>query len=171
LKHPHSGNNQLKCDQAIVDGDPPDLPENAYSAAACNFVSGCLNKIPMLRPTYPMLLQHPWLAPLSKPDVITEEDEEDETSEISTAATTPDIDLASPNIDGLKVPDVVVDQEVAEWVVAAIERKRLGKMAKITKPALHAAPLDAVKTPASSEKGLNDKASAEAKAGEVESTG
>jgi len=30
-------------------------------------VRGCLNKIPKLRPTYAMLLQHGWLAPLCKP--------------------------------------------------------------------------------------------------------
>ena len=36
------------------------------------------------------------------------------------------------------------DKEVADWVKAAIERKLSGKMAKSEKPALHAAPLDAV---------------------------
>ena len=36
------------------------------------------------------------------------------------------------------------DKEVADWVQDAIERKLSGKMAKSEKPALHAAPLDAV---------------------------
>jgi mitogen-activated protein kinase kinase len=36
------------------------------------------------------------------------------------------------------------DKEVGDWVKAAIERKISGKMAKSDKPALHAAPLDAV---------------------------
>ena len=47
----------------------------------------------------------------------------------------------------LKLPENVVDQEVAEWVLQAIEKRRLGKMAKAEKPALHAAPLDAVVSP------------------------
>ena len=36
------------------------------------------------------------------------------------------------------------DKEVADWVQTAIERKISGRMAKADKPALHAAPLDAV---------------------------
>lgn len=36
------------------------------------------------------------------------------------------------------------DKEVADWVNAAIERKRAGKMGQTEKPALHAVPLDAV---------------------------
>ncbi|KAI9726448.1 MAG: hypothetical protein M1828_001270 [Chrysothrix sp. TS-e1954] len=61
---------------AIVDGDPPDLPADKFSDAAHDFVSGCLMKIPKLRPTYAMLCQHAWLAPLLKPATISEEDEE-----------------------------------------------------------------------------------------------
>src|ERR1700761_6268149 len=62
--------------QAIVDGAPPDLPAETFSEASRDFVAGCLNKIPKLRPTYPMLLQHAWLAPVAKPATIMEEDEE-----------------------------------------------------------------------------------------------
>src|ERR1700761_3277422 len=62
--------------QAIVDGAPPDLPADTFSEASRDFVAGCLNKIPKLRPTYPMLLQHAWLAPVAKPATIMEEDEE-----------------------------------------------------------------------------------------------
>lgn len=72
-----------------------------------------------------MLLRHAWLAPLLKPPTISEEDEDD-------AATD---EAAAPGI---------VDKEVADWVTNAIERKRNGTMGKKAKPALHAAPLDAV---------------------------
>ena len=64
-----------------------------------------------------------------KPPTISEEDEEDE--EAGTA-------VAEPG-----APETV-DKEVAEWVRAAMDRKAGGKMGKAAKPALHAAPLDAV---------------------------
>lgn len=92
---------------------------------------GCLNKVPKLRPTYALLLRHPWLAPLLKPPTISEEDEE-----AAEEATTEDS-------SGLPV----LDKEVANWVVDAMERRRTGKMGKKAKPALHAAPLDAVPSP------------------------
>ena len=98
---------------------------------------GCLNKIPKLRLTYALLLRHAWLAPLLKPPVIAEEDElaaEESTDEA---------------ITGLPV----VDKEVADWVIDAMERRRSGKMGKRAKPALHAAPLDAV--PNSSQSAAN----------------
>lgn len=78
-----------------------------------------------------MLLRHPWLAPLTKPATITEEDE----------------DTASSAANGETVAPGIHDPEVAQWVAGALERKRLGKMGKKTKPALHAAPLDAVPNP------------------------
>lgn len=108
------------------------MPEEGFSAQARDFVRGCLNKIPKLRPTYAMLLNHGWLAPLSKPATISEEDELEE------------------ELDGLGLEDErsgkpnSYDKEVAEWVKAAIEKKRSGKMAEAEKPALHAAPLDSV---------------------------
>lgn len=74
-----------------------------------------------------MLLNHGWLAPLSKPETISEEDEE--------AA---EAGLEVPESDGTE------DKEVADWVIAAIEKKRLGKLGFSAKPALHAAPLDSV---------------------------
>ncbi len=46
--------------------------------------------------------------------------------------------------NSLKLPDNVVDAEVSEWVLRALEKRRLGKLAKAEKPALHTAPLDAV---------------------------
>nr|OQO27995.1 hypothetical protein B0A51_05120 [Rachicladosporium sp. CCFEE 5018] len=115
---------------AIVDGAPPDLPASDFSEAARDFVAGCLNKIANLRPTYPMLLQHTWLAPLLLPPTITEEDEE--------AA-----EAGEELPEGGKPAGDFVDKEVGEWVIAALERKRSGKMGFAGKPALHAAPLDA----------------------------
>ncbi|KAH8811425.1 kinase-like domain-containing protein [Xylogone sp. PMI_703] len=118
---------------AIVDGDPPDLPSDGYSTLAQDFVRGCLNKIPKLRPTYAMLLQHGWLAPLNKPATISEDDEDDEDEK-----------------DGSDIKNVQVesstteDQEVAEWVIAALERRKNGQVGESKKPALHAAPLDSI---------------------------
>ena len=117
--------------KAIVDGEPPDLPADNFSEAARDFVAGALNKIPKLRPTYAMLLRHPWLAPLVLPSTITEEDEER-------------VEEASP--DENTALDAV-NKEVALWVLNAMERKRNGTMGKKAKPALHAAPLDAVPSP------------------------
>jgi hypothetical protein len=85
-----------------------------------------------------MLLQHTWLAPLVKPTTIVEEDEDVEDFESDPAPT----DLAITDS-----PTDIVDQEVADWVAQAIEKRRLGTLGKSAKPALHAAPLDAVATP------------------------
>jgi len=94
-------------------------------------VRACLNKIPKLRPTYAMLLRHAWLAPLLKPPAITEADE----------------DQANEVADVTSATEGVVDIEVANWVVDAMETRRNGSMGKKSKPALHAAPLDAVPSP------------------------
>ena len=141
--------------QAIVDGDPPDLPKHGFSDTARDFVRGCLNKIANLRPTYAMLLQHSWLAPFSKPTTITEEDEEMDSNPVSESGNSSDGEARSPTSEKsegdmgktLKLPDDVVDPEVAEWVLQALEKRRLGKLAKAEKPALHAAPFDAVANP------------------------
>lgn len=117
--------------QAIVEGDPPDLPKDTFSDAAKDFVRGCLNKVPKLRPTYAMLLRHPWLAPLLKPPTISEEAEE-----------------AAEGTHQESTGPPVVDKEVSNWVIDAMERKRSGKMGSKAKPALHAAPLDAASSPA-----------------------
>jgi len=114
-----------------VDGEPPDLPAERFSEAAREFVRGALNKIPKLRPTYVMLLRHAWLAPLLLPPTISEEDEE-------AAEDSATDEAAAPG---------VIDREVAQWVTDAMERKRNGTMGKKAKPALHAAPLDAVPSP------------------------
>ena len=114
-----------------MDGEPPDLPSDKFSEAARDFVRRTLNKIPKLRPNYANLLQHPWLAPLLKPPIISEEDE----------------DLADKAVAQEVVAAGTSDKEVAEWVSSAMERKRNGTMGKKAKPALHAAPLNAVPSP------------------------
>jgi mitogen-activated protein kinase kinase len=75
-----------------------------------------------------MLLQHGWLAELSKPSTISEEDEDEEAAEAGA-------DLGSSGTE---------DPEVAAWVKKAIERKKNGLMGESQKPALHAAPLDSI---------------------------
>jgi mitogen-activated protein kinase kinase len=101
-----------------------------------------LNKIPNLRPTYAMLLQHAWLAPLAKPETITEEDEE----EVAAATEAEGGEAAGDT--GVSEPiEAVFDKEVADWVKGSIEKRRKGQMKRTEKPALHAAPLDAVQSP------------------------
>ncbi|KAL9095076.1 MAG: hypothetical protein Q9165_002679 [Trypethelium subeluteriae] len=152
---PETYNNIFSQLSAIVDGEPPDLPTEGYSEAARNFVHGCLNKIPKLRPTYAMLLQHMWLAPLLKPPTISEEDEEAAAGAaegiavsdaapgaIEAAEATASIPLTAAELD-----PTTADKEVADWVIAAIERRRNGTMGRSAKPALHTAPLDAVQSP------------------------
>lgn len=116
-------------------------------------------KIPKLRPTYAMLLQHAWMAPLVKPPTITEEDEEEAEAQaaaeaeaakapadaVSAEQITPD--ATSPISIG---DEQAADREVAEWVSAQLEKKRNGLLGKKAKPALHAAPLDAVPSPRAS---------------------
>lgn len=46
---------------AIVDGQPPRLDSKRFSKEAQHFVKSCLNKDPEKRPSYSMLLNHPWL--------------------------------------------------------------------------------------------------------------
>jgi serine/threonine protein kinase len=121
--------------QAIVDGDPPDLPAEGYSEAARDFVRGCLHKIPKMRPTYAMLLRHAWLAPLMKPPTISEDEEAEAAAEAGRDTSYSGETSFHPQ---------TADKEVADWVRAAFERKLSGKIGKSEKPALHAAPLDAV---------------------------
>ena len=124
--------------QAIVEGEPPDLPKG-FSEAAHDFVHGCLMKIAKLRPTYAMLLQHAWLAPLLKPPTITEEDEEDEEAAAAVGKNDngPQLGVNDPTA-------VTADKEVAEWVAEALLKRKNGTMGKKAQPALHNAPLDAV---------------------------
>ncbi|KAI9163210.1 Protein kinase wis1 [Paramyrothecium foliicola] len=119
---------------AIVEGEPPGLPETGYSDVAKDFVRGCLNKIPKLRPTYAMLLNHAWLKPLTKPQTITEEVEEGE-----------EADRVAEAVGKIDLNSGTEDQEVAEWVQGVLRRKKEGKDSDgSSRPALHAAPLDSV---------------------------
>ncbi|GJN67655.1 hypothetical protein PLIIFM63780_005097 [Purpureocillium lilacinum] len=119
---------------AIVEGDPPDLPSEGFSDAARDFVRSCLHKIPKKRPTYAMLLQHPWLKPFSKPQTITEEAEEGEEAEKVAEA-----------VGKIQLGGGTEDDEVADWVKGVLKRKqeRSGTGGP-SRPALHAAPLDSV---------------------------
>ncbi|KAI0008183.1 kinase-like domain-containing protein [Xylariaceae sp. FL0662B] len=129
---------------AIVEGDPPDLPEH-YSETACLFVHGCLNKVPKLRPTYQALLASEWLKDLSKPETITEEEEEAAENEASAEAVAGAAGKLDFSHSGTE------DAEVAEWVREVLEKKVNGQYGEESgKPALHAAPLDAVNSPMAS---------------------
>lgn len=137
--------------QAIVDGEPPDLPAEGYSDAARSFVRSCLHKIPARRPTYAMLMKHPWLKPLvaTSSAIMEEEEEEEEVEKQEAISTESPAETKNPAL-----PDDVVDAEVAEWVIQALEKKRLGKLSKSEKPALHAAPLDAIPATLTPENGV-----------------
>jgi len=87
-----------------------------------------------------MLLEHIWLAELHKPGTITEEDEE-------AAEQAAEQGLDIPEQATIPLHTTSGDEEVAAWAVAAIERRRAGKMGHGIQPALHAAPLDAVPSP------------------------
>ncbi|KAI1427433.1 kinase-like domain-containing protein [Xylaria sp. FL1777] len=125
---------------AIVDGDPPNLPDT-YSQTARIFVHGCLNKSPKLRPTYQALLASEWLKGLSKPETITEEDEEAQENDASAeavAGTADNIDISHSGTE---------DAEVAAWVKEILGNKTSGQYGEADgKPALHTAQLDAVAT-------------------------
>jgi mitogen-activated protein kinase kinase len=77
-----------------------------------------------------MLLQHGWLASMSKPAAIVEEDEDEDVEVVVQKSGTE-------------------DEEVAAWVKNALERKKNGLLASSAKPALHTAPLDSI-SPATS---------------------
>ncbi|KAI2639353.1 kinase-like protein [Xylaria nigripes] len=129
---------------AIVEGDPPDLPDT-YSKTARTFVNGCLNKLPKLRPNYQALLTSEWLKGLIQPETITEEEEEiqgDNASAEAVAGAAENVDISHSSTE---------DVEVAAWVKDVLEKKASGQYGEAAgKPALHAAPLDAVAGPLSS---------------------
>ncbi|TVY35140.1 Protein kinase [Lachnellula subtilissima] len=129
---PETYNNIFSQLSAIVDGEPPDLPAEGYSDLARDFVRGCLNKIPKARPSYGMLLQHAWLAGLSKPPTITEADEEEAEAGGNAAG------ASNVGHSGTE------DEEVAAWVKNALDRKKKGLLGEAVKPALHAAPLNSI---------------------------
>lgn len=115
------------------------MPEEGYSSTAHQFVEGCLNKKADLRPTYQALLNSEWLKGLTKPETITEEDEEAAENEASDEA----IASAADNVDVSK--SSTEDAEVAAWVKGVLEKKASGQYGeKVSKPALHTAALDAI---------------------------
>jgi mitogen-activated protein kinase kinase len=116
------------------------MPAEGYSATAVRFVKSCLNKKASLRPTYQALLNSEWLKDMTKPETITEEDEEAAENEASAEA----ISNAADNLD-MRKSGSTEDPDVAEWVQGVLERKTNGQYGDdVEKPALHAAPLDAV---------------------------
>lgn len=110
------------------------MPEEGYSDTSKEFVKGCLHKVPKMRPTYAMLLKHPWLKALTKPQTIAEEAEEGDEAE-----------QAAEAVGKMDLGSSTEDAEIAEWVNAVLQRKEEGKLdAGSSRPALHAAPLDSV---------------------------
>ncbi|KAJ8120969.1 hypothetical protein O1611_g10224 [Lasiodiplodia mahajangana] len=123
---------------AIVDGDPPDLP-GTYSQTARAFVNGCLHKAPKLRPNYQALLASEWLKGLSKPETITEDEEEARENDASAEAVADAAESIDISHSGTE------DAEVATWVKGVLEKKACGKYGEADgKPALHNAHLDVV---------------------------
>ncbi|GES62277.1 protein kinase wis1 [Aspergillus terreus] len=117
---PETFNNIFSQLHAIVHGDPPTLPESGYSDEAHAFVRACLDKNPANRPSYSMLLRHPWLAPLMQPPAADGDD------------------------TGADASSTTEDQEVADWVKEMLSRQARGLLHDGDKPALHAVALDAV---------------------------
>lgn len=125
--------------QAIVKGEPPQLPDEGYSDEAKDFVRSCLNKNASLRPSYARLLRHPWLAPLMEPP-------SSEQGNVSQALSDSPLQSSNPilSADYPAYPaHEVVDKEVSDWVRGCIEGLINSGSIK-ARPALHAVALDAV---------------------------
>ncbi|KAJ5091305.1 hypothetical protein NUU61_006175 [Penicillium alfredii] len=118
---------------AIVHGDAPTLPTTGYSDDAHAFVRACMDKNPNNRPSYNMLLRHPWLVPLMRPPSQPENEMTPQPSE------TPAPGEHSPYA-------MTEDKEVADWVHKQQELRKQGLLHDAEKPALHAVALDKVKT-------------------------
>lgn len=94
-----------------------------------------------------MLLQHAWLAPLVKPATIVEEDEEEAEAAAAADAEPKPSNVADSQVSS-EASEGVFDKEVADWVKDAIDKRKRGVLGKgAPKPALHAAPLDAMSSP------------------------
>lgn len=97
-----------------------------------------------MRPSYQALLGFEWLKDLTKPETIAEDEEEANENDASAdalAGAADRLDLSHSTTE---------DPEVAAWVHNAFERKASGQYEADKKPALHAAPLDAVNSPMAS---------------------
>ncbi|WEW54700.1 MAP kinase kinase Wis1 [Emydomyces testavorans] len=130
---PESYNNIFSQLNAIVQGDPPALPDEGFSSHAKDLVQCCLNKNAALRPTYTTLLRHPWLADLLSPPVSSE-------GEVEGGAA---FDKKGKDPDSPAQLDTA-DEEVAVWVKDALDRRKRGVMGRHAQPALHKVALDAV---------------------------
>ncbi|KAL4934509.1 mitogen-activated protein kinase kinase PBS2 [Aspergillus undulatus] len=128
---PETFNNIFSQLHAIVHGEAPSLPESEYSEDAHSFVNACLDKNPQNRPSYSMLLRHPWLSSLMQPP--TEPSNTD----------VPSMSLAD-GTSGELTPPATDDEEVANWVREMLEKRLSGLSKDANKPALHAVALDAV---------------------------
>lgn len=106
------------------------MPAEGYSEEAHAFVRACLDKNPKNRPSYNMLLRHPWLAPLMQPPTESGEDAPPEDSDSGDSAASA----------------ITADKEVAEWVKRQIKLREEGSLHPSEKPALHAVALDKVAT-------------------------
>lgn len=84
-----------------------------------------------------MLLQHPWIKALGKPETIEEEAEAEveATDNLLADAAARQLTIAAEGSG---------DPEVAKWCFDALEAKRMGLHPESAKPALHAVPLDSV---------------------------
>lgn len=117
--------------QAIVHGDPPTLPDTGYSNEAHAFVRACLDKNAKNRPSYNVLLRHPWLAPLMRPPSEVEGEMAPQPSE-------------NPAPGEHPTSSMTEDKAVADWVHRQLERREKGELRTSDKPALHAVALDKV---------------------------
>ncbi|EER26881.1 hypothetical protein D8B26_005567 [Coccidioides posadasii str. Silveira] len=135
---PESYNNIFSQLNAIVQGDPPTLPDEGFSSNAKDFVRCCLNKTPSLRPTYATLLRHPWLADLLAPPAsLLGGTEGGAAAEINATDRKGKGPLSAAEFD-------TADEEVAAWVKEALDKRKRGVMGRHAQPALHKVALDAV---------------------------
>ncbi|SAM04008.1 hypothetical protein [Absidia glauca] len=67
-KYPYAYDNMFAQLRAIVEEEPPTLPDH-YSEEARDFISACLHKEPSKRPTYAELLEHPFIQKYHDVDV------------------------------------------------------------------------------------------------------
>lgn len=101
-----------------------------------------------MRPTYQALLASEWLKDLGKPETIKEEEEEADENEASDEAVAGVTETMNIRLSGTE------DLEVAAWVKGVLEKKATGQYGEAAgKPALHAAPLDAIGSPLGSPHG------------------
>ncbi|EGX46695.1 hypothetical protein AOL_s00097g443 [Orbilia oligospora ATCC 24927] len=137
---PETYNNIFSQLSAIVDGPPPDLPDEGFSPQARDFVRRTLHKVPKMRPTYAALLQHPWLSDMQSTQTITEEEEPEEGEEVANVEPQ---QPATPVTSGFP--------EVREWVINQLKKReeklREGGRWGGAKPALHSVALDKVVSP------------------------